>query len=197
VDTTTSKWSTGIQELNLNRANDLSHLNSNVSKLRETFPNQDLIAETYLDGREFTVLIIGNREYARVVGVLEIVLLKNVKEGKMPMPEPSTVWVKTGTNVEQLMPEIKDSDNDGFDYELKKQWEWTGAYPLLLVKGNMEDHAIKRVADVALRAFRALDCFDCARVDVRHDRWGADAVPNVLEVRSSLFEATKLTNGVD
>jgi hypothetical protein len=102
--------------------------------------------------------------------------MKNVKDGKMPAPDPSTVWIISNTGVKPGIQEIKDTDDDVFNYEVKHAWDWSVAAPGLLVKADMEEEEIKRVGDVALRAHRALDCFDC---------WGAGAVPNVLEVGSS------------
>ncbi len=111
------------------------------------------------------------------------------------MPDSATVWSCKGGELVAGLPasmgkEVAENgchpELEVFDYTLKNEWYWKGPPPILLVKGEMNDPVIQRVAGVALKAYQALDCFDCSRIDVRHDVWGPDAIPNVIEVSTAL-----------
>lgn len=60
------------------KANDRKALVAAARSLRARF-NQPAIAETFLPGREFTVGVIGNGGTARIVAVMEILLLQNAE----------------------------------------------------------------------------------------------------------------------
>jgi D-alanine-D-alanine ligase len=113
---------------------------------------QPVIAERFLDGREFTVAILGNKS-PRVLPIVEILF-------------------------DDLPPESHGIDS----YEAKWIWD-VPEKPLDCIRcpaeiGKRLEGEIKKVA---LDAYRALDCRDWSRLDMRLDEKG---VPNVLEVNA-------------
>jgi D-alanine-D-alanine ligase len=103
---------------------------------------QPILIEKYLDGREFTVGIIGKGDNARAIATMEI-------------------------NID------KSSDNGIYSYKTKSNY-------LDCVKYNLVEGRIKEECeDVALDAWRSLDCRDGGRVDLKMDKHG---VVNFLEV---------------
>jgi D-alanine-D-alanine ligase len=104
-----------------------------------------LLVEEFVDGPEFTVGILGNRD-AFVLGIMQIEITG--------VPQNEAVY----------------------SLEVKRDWVERVRYhcpPLI------EESARKRIAEVALRSYKALDCRDVSRVDVR---MGRDGVPYFLEV---------------
>jgi D-alanine-D-alanine ligase-like ATP-grasp enzyme len=61
--------SKGIYDFN--KALSVDDLNSAAQKLRLRFPGQDLLVETFLSGREFTVSLLGTGDEASVLGSIE------------------------------------------------------------------------------------------------------------------------------
>lgn len=164
-----------------------------VASMRERFPDQDILIENFLEGRDFTVLVMGTRDRARVVGVLEQVWRRNMREGKSRVPAFEDIWeLKDGNLVPGLgakggKGDIQSTDSaeftaEVFGYEAKRDQTVDSLPSILLVKGDLNDPVIQKVAEVALRAHRALDCFDCSRTDIRHDTWGENAIPHFIEV---------------
>jgi D-alanine-D-alanine ligase len=97
--------------------------------------NQPILAETFLDGREFTVGIIGQGDSAKAIATMEIIIDKN-------------------------------SDNGIYSYKSKSEY-------LDYVKYHLADDLdSKKCEEVALGAWRALDCRDGGRVDLKMDSMG-------------------------
>lgn len=111
--------------------------------LRTRF-SQPVIAETFLPGREFTVGIVGTGHAARIVGVMEIILLET-------------------------------AEAEIYSFENKEMCESRVLYQLA---GDAEARDAGRVA---LDAYRALECRDGGRVDLRSD---AHHRPQFLEVNT-------------
>ena len=120
--------------------------NFNELKLRSTYLleqfHQPVLVETYLNGREFTVGIVGTGEDARSVGVMEILLNKNAEK-----------------NV--------------YSYVNKEECEELVEYVL---SNGPEAKACEKVS---IDAWKALECEDGGRVDIRFDNNG---IPNFIEV---------------
>jgi D-alanine-D-alanine ligase-like ATP-grasp enzyme len=72
--------SKGIDELS--HATSAAAANDAVRRLQTRFPDQDALIETYLNGRELTVSIVGTGAAAEVIGVLELLWLPSVKTGR-------------------------------------------------------------------------------------------------------------------
>ena len=132
-------------------------LEAAVSLLYERYPDQDILIESFLAGREFTVAIVGTGSSARVVGVVEFCFdrLKDVTR-----------------NIEHrsdfLTTDSKKNDNNNF-----------------LVRARVDresDPEVQKACEIALDAYRKLDCRDYGRIDMRSDRKGPEASPCVIEV---------------
>ncbi|MCC8180689.1 MAG: D-alanine--D-alanine ligase [Planctomycetes bacterium] len=102
---------------------------------------QAVLVEEYLPGREFTVGITGTGKKARVLGVMEVVLLDNAEPGAYTF-------------------ENKENYLDRVSYRLAD-----------------DDEAVE-AAEVALSAYKALDCRDAGRVDIRSD---SERKPHFME----------------
>ena len=114
--------------------------------------HQPVLVERYLPGREFTVGILGTGERASVLGTLEVIIREQGEAG-------------------------------GYTYLNKQQCEELVEYRYFTgedaTKGGEDDTAVRRVEDLALRAWRVLGCRDAGRIDIRLDELGE---PSILEV---------------
>lgn len=127
-----------------------------VGDLRSQFPEQDVLVETFLAGREFTVGILGTGEDARVLGVSEVTWY-NPKGGcdEDGCVDFATIFSKSGG---------ADKDMGHTHVELEG------------------DDQMARVSQVALDAYKGLGCRDAGRVDVRFGPDGDGSNPYVIEV---------------
>lgn len=120
--------------------------------------SQKVIAEEFLEGREFTVPIIGNfsgKQKPKVLPIVEV-------------------------NFDHLPKNIHKFDS----YEAK--WIYDNPEYIKKHKTNpvicpakLDIRLKEKIHEIALEAFKVLDCKDWARVDMRLDKNG---VPNVIEV---------------
>lgn len=127
-----------------------------IDSLRAQLRDQDIMLEEFLDGTEYTVAIIGSNSSATVLGALEVTSYNQDghEEGR-PSIDFATSSSKAGRGPGQDMGHIH---------------------------ADLKDPVVKRVAEVALSAYRALSCRDGARVDVRFSSQRQNAAPNVIEV---------------
>ncbi|CZT14959.1 uncharacterized protein RCC_12270 [Ramularia collo-cygni] len=79
-----------------NKAHSAEDLNAAIRTLRQRFPTQNLIIEPFLQGREFSVSILGSGGEARVLGAVEF-------------------QFKPGSTTDFLALELKDDDNAWLD----------------------------------------------------------------------------------
>lgn len=134
----------------------ISELEAVVSQLCERFADQDVLIESFLAGREFTVAIVGTGSNARVVGILEF------------------CW-------DRLKDETLDIKDrlDFFTTYLKKN----EVSFVVEERGDREsDLKVQKTCDIALDAYRKLGCRDYGRIDMRSDKLGLGASPCVIEV---------------
>ncbi|MDR1520429.1 MAG: D-alanine--D-alanine ligase [Planctomycetota bacterium] len=103
---------------------------------------QPALVEEYLPGREFTVGIVGTGRKARLIGVMEVLLLDNAEPG-------------------------------AYTFGNKDKYEERVRYRLA---GDPEARA---AGEIALAAYRLLDCRDAGRVDLRSDAAGK---PQFMEI---------------
>ena len=141
------------------------------------YPDQDILLESYLAGREFTVGILGTGSRARVVGVLEYRFRRQDEVGGVAQ------------GVEGI---------DFYTMDLKKYERAHGVDLEVLTPDLKSDPEVQIACDRALEAYRAVGCRDLGRVDVRSDRKGSSAVPHIIEVRRTglvcQLEAAQVTN---
>lgn len=114
--------------------------------------HQPVLIEEYLEGREFTVSILGN-ENPRVLPIVEI-------------------------DFSGLPPGIHPFDS----YEVKWEYDSPGKDMVKVIcPARVEPNLEERIRDVSLKTYRALECLDFSRIDLRLDYKG---VPNVIEVNA-------------
>jgi D-alanine-D-alanine ligase len=103
---------------------------------------QPALVETFLPGREFTVGLIGTGAAAKVIGLMEVILLD-------------------------------EAEKEVYSYVNKEKCED-------LVRYETPEAAVAQACEeLALRAWRGLNCRDGGRIDIRMD---ANGVPHFLEV---------------
>ncbi|KZP09325.1 glutathione synthetase ATP-binding domain-like protein [Athelia psychrophila] len=167
----------GVGVTNSSKVKCQAELDAVVSDLVNRFPSGSILIEQFLSGREFTVGIMGTGEDARVIGIMELVWLQGSLETSVDREAP-----KSSETQDEKYPGV-----DFYTYDLKRE----GLEPdsvlhrmVQLVKLDMKDQTGKKVIDVALRAWSALNCRDGGRIDVRQDVMGSSAVPNVIEINT-------------
>jgi D-alanine-D-alanine ligase len=106
--------------------------------------NQPALVEEFLDGREFTVAVLGNDDNARILPIVEIKL-------------------------DKLPP----GSNKMYSYEAKWVWD-TSDKPLDIFEcpAKLSSKLKKKIEHLCKRAFNILRCRDWCRIDVRLDKNG-------------------------
>lgn len=129
---------------------DRKQLEQQVGYLLETY-HEPVLVETYLPGPEYTVAILGNGDRARCLPIV------GMDFGDLPSGAPPI-----------------------YGYEAKWLWD-TIEHPLQIFEcpARVPETQARRIEAAALAAYRALDCRDWCRVDVRCD---ADGAPMVVEL---------------
>jgi D-alanine-D-alanine ligase len=121
-----------------------------VDDLLKTY-RQPVLVETYLPGREFTIAVLGNGEEARCLPIVGL-CFDSLPPGAPPI----------------------------YGYEAKWLWD-TIDNPLEIYEcpAEVPDALAAEIRAVALAAYRALECRDWCRIDVRCDAAGR---PQVVEL---------------
>ena len=114
------------------------------------------IIEEFIDGREFTVSVIGNDDPV-VLPIVEI-CFGHLPEGLYPMDSYEAKWTY-----------------DNPEYNEKNKID------PVVCPAEIDDELRNKIRKVVLDAYHALDCKDWSRVDIRLDSKGA---PQVLEVNA-------------
>jgi D-alanine-D-alanine ligase len=130
--------------------NNESELRREIGRVAEEY-GQPAIVEEFLPGREFTVAVLGNGAKTRVLPIVEI-------------------------NIGELPPDA----NGIYSYEVKWVYD-TRETPLDIFScpADISTALTKEIEDLVLAAYRALDCKDWSRIDVRLDK---SEKPNIIEV---------------
>lgn len=133
-----------------NLCHNRADLVARVEELLATY-RQPILVETYLPGREFTVAVLGNGEEARCLPIVGL-SFDSLPSGAPPI----------------------------YGYEAKWLWD-TVAEPLDLFEcpARVPEALTREIEQVALAAYRALECRDWCRIDVRCDAAGR---PMVVEL---------------
>ena len=136
-----------------------------VRSLQHRFPDQDLLLEKFLNGREFTVGIIGTGSDARALFVREVIYLQHTAKADHDMARPIA----------------SENNADFFSFAIKALP--TSHRKEFLNFRNSSDELAMRAADLALRAYQCMGCRDVGRIDVRCDVIDPDlARPCIMEL---------------
>jgi D-alanine-D-alanine ligase-like ATP-grasp enzyme len=127
-----------------------------VEDLRHQFKNQEVLVEKFLEGREFTVAILGTGDHASVLGVAEV------------------TWYN---------PEGRKTDDLSVDFATSFSKAGRGVgFDMGHVHADIHDPLVREVSEIGLSAYQALGCRDGGRVDIRLSSEKEGAVPYVIEV---------------
>ena len=158
--------STGIGISRINKVHNREQLAHIIEEITKQYPTQTVLVERFLGGREFTVGIIGTGAASYVIGVRELVFLK--ENPQFPI-DPDCAYDTYDPALLEL---------DVYGHDLKHQRSQNPQY----VDMDLSDDIAHAVGEAALKAWRLLGCRDGGRVDIRHDKMGLGAVPNFIEV---------------
>ncbi|PKY01778.1 glutathione synthetase ATP-binding domain-like protein [Aspergillus campestris IBT 28561] len=145
-----------------NKVNSTAELTKAVENLRSDFPDQPILVESFLAGREFTVSLLGTGELSRVIGVREHI-----------WQDPSKTSHDGLTN--------GDSAQDFSSWQSKSSTDCG-----LVVKdyklSETIDPQVQTACLLALDAWTLLGCRDAGRVDIRFDSNEPGATAQIMEV---------------
>ncbi|RJE18808.1 D-ala D-ala ligase [Aspergillus sclerotialis] len=138
-----------------NKVTGPSGLEMALQRFSAKLPGQNILIESFLPGREYTVSILGTGSTSRVIGIREF------------------IWQS---------PSDRNGDHIALDFASRKSKSSTSNRLVCDDPHDMTDPQIRAACQVALAAWRVLGCRDAGRVDLRFDSHEPHAVPNVLEV---------------
>jgi D-alanine-D-alanine ligase-like ATP-grasp enzyme len=149
-----------------NKVNHSAELDLAVQELGSKFPDQDILVESFLSGREFTVSILGTGAHSRVIGIRE------------------HIW-RTSTNHSN---NNADSRNLSLDFAcVHSKSSKAGKMLVYNDSHNMNEPQIKAACQVALDTWKVFKCRDSGRVDIRFNSDKQGSIPNVLEVSTTII----------
>lgn len=140
--------SKGIYESSL--VNNYAELIREVERITSNYL-QPALAEEFLEGREFTVAILGNGDDLNILPVIEL-KFDSFPAGAKPVYAYEAKWIY----------DTRETPLDIFECPAK-------------IDAELEN----RIKETCKRAFKALNCKDWCRIDLRCDKNGT---PNVIEV---------------
>ncbi|KAE8154679.1 hypothetical protein BDV25DRAFT_126347 [Aspergillus avenaceus] len=147
-----------------NKANDPVELCDIIAKTCAASPTcPDVIIESFLPGKEYTIAIMGTGDDAWVLGADEFIWRE---------ANPGAVVVNgLDGSSDPLLPFMTKN--------CKVSIALGGGQGVAQVKADMARPEVQRACQVALDAWKVLGCYDCGRVDVRLD---STCVPCVMEI---------------
>jgi D-alanine-D-alanine ligase len=152
-----------------------------VAYLIQTYA-QPVLVEQFIDGREFTVPVLGNAP-PRALPVIEV-LFKGPRRITLFQPDDAVIRMLAQTRQTRLVTPVEFRFDHNQEQVLLRTEDGTGlGVPVALTESVCPariPHAFAKILqDTALQAFGALACRDWCRVDMRV---GVDGVPQVLEL---------------
>lgn len=143
---------------------------------------QPVLVEQFVDGREFTVPILGNTP-ARTLPVIEV-LFQGPRNITLFQPDDDVIRMLARVHQQRLATPLVFRVSANHERALV-QTDNSGVLeiPVALTRSvcpaDIPATLAAALQDTALRAFHALECRDWCRVDMRV---GADGMPQVLEL---------------
>ena len=131
----------------------LEEIEPAISYLTSQYPEQQLLIEPFLAGRECSVGILGTGEEARVLGTLNNII--DISRDGLPCKATSANFLTYQDKLEALDQQVDE---------------------------HIDSSLVKDAELIALKAHRILGLRDCSRFDIRYDTMEADAKPYILEV---------------
>ena len=128
---------------------DEAALRERIAFLIDTY-NQPVLAEQYIDGREFTVAVLGNNPpYAMPIAELEFF-------GQLPI----------------RLDQVEDSNFELLKQATGRDLELVEMESRSNVPANLPPELDQRIQKLAIAAYQAAGCKDWARIDLRMDKAG-------------------------
>lgn len=152
-----------------------------VTHLMHTY-TQPVLVEQFIDGREFTVPIVGNAP-PRTLPVIEV-QFKGPRNITLFQPDDDVIRMLARVRGQRLATPLEwqlsaDQERALVCTEDGGVLEIPVALTASVCPAEISASLTAALQDTALRAFRALECRDWCRVDMRV---GADGIPQVLEL---------------
>lgn len=143
---------------------------------------QPVLVEQFIDGREFTVPVLGNAP-PRALPVIEV-LFKGPRQITLFQPDDTVIRMLARVRRQRLVTPVEFRFNHTQEQVLLRTEDGTElGIPVALTESvcpaRIPDALAGALQDTALRAFRALECRDWCRVDMRV---GVNSIPQVLEL---------------
>lgn len=159
----------------------LSALVRRVTYLMQTY-TQPVLVEQFIDGREFTVPILGNTP-PQTLPVIEV-QFKGPRNITLFQPDDDVLRMLARAHGQRLATPLEfrlsaDQERALVHTEDGGVVEIPVALTTSVCPADIPAVLTAALQDTALRAFRALECRDWCRVDMRV---GADGIPQVLEL---------------
>ncbi len=121
---------------------DYAHVEKQVDYIHTVY-QQEALVEEYLDGREFNVSIMGDRDP-------QVLAISEIDFGGMPEGEPKIVSYRAKWDEDSLM--------------------YGSTVPVC--PAQVSKRLERRIKDLAVRSYKCIGCRDYARVDMRSDARG-------------------------
>lgn len=152
-----------------------------VTHLMHTYA-QPVLVEQFIDGREFTVPILGNAP-PRTLPVIEV-QFKGPRNITLFQPDDDVIHMLAGVRGQPLATPLAFQLSADQERALVRTadggvLEIPVALTTSVCPADIPTALTVALQDTALRAFRALECRDWCRVDMRV---GTDGIPQVLEL---------------
>jgi D-alanine-D-alanine ligase len=158
-----------------------SALADRIAYLCQTY-QQPVLVEQFIDGQEFTVPVLGNTP-PRALPVIEV-RFKGPRKITLFQPDDPVIRMLARARGKRFAEPVTFRFNDTQEHVLVRTEAGAEvSVPVALTESicpaNVSATLTAALQDTALRAFRALECRDWCRIDMRV---GADGVPQVLEL---------------
>ncbi len=144
--------------------------------------NQPVIVETFIDGREFTVPVLGNTP-PRALPVIEV-LFSGPRPITLFQPDDPVIRRLARAQGQRIVEPLAyrlsaDKERIGLRTEDGGELDVPVSLTTSVCPADIPAALTTALQDTALWAFQALECRDWGRIDMRV---GADGIPQVLEL---------------